>query len=297
MYGYSVDLSGKIGANPYVKLRWSYDTPHIPTINADASVRWTNLAKLNFGSNNLSLSYFNARQELYFSNMQWKKFDIRTGIRNEVFNIRNIKSSQIIGDYDLEHLSNDYVSLFLDARTYTFDDGYFPSKGINVGVSYAWTFAGFPYWGKNFHTVRADAKVVVPVGDVFAFIPSIDFRFLLGDEIPVAYFNAIGGSLAGRFVDQQMPFIGLTNLNAMKNILTVYRTDLRFKLAKNHYITGIVNYARDCDQFVDYAYGSGYFGAGVEYSYDTIFGPLSANIHWSDMTGKVGVYLSAGFNF
>ena len=145
--------------------------------------------------------------------------------------------------------------------------------------------------------VHADAKVVVPIFERMAFIPSIDFRFLLGDEVPVAYFNAIGGSLPGRYIDQQMPFVGVTNLLAMKNILTIYRTDLRFKLARNHYLTGIVNYARDCDFFSEYVYGPGYFGAALEYSFDTIFGPLSANIHWSDLTNKVGFYLSAGYSF
>lgn len=103
--------------------------------------------------------------------------------------------------------------------------------------------------------------------------------------------------MAGRYVEQQMPFIGVTNMSAMKNILTLYRTDFRFKLARNHYITGILNYARDCDYFKDYTVGLGYFGAGVEYSYDTIFGPLTANIHWSNLSNKVGFYLSAGYNF
>ena len=297
LYGHSFDLSGKISANPYVRLRWSYDVPGIPTINAALSARWTDMGMLNFGTNNLSLSFFNARQEVYLSNMQWRKFDIRGGIRNDVFNVRNVKSSQIMGDYDLEHLNNDFVSLFLDSRTYTFDDGYFPRKGVNAGVEYSWTFAGFPSRVNNFHSLRADAKVVAPLGDRVALIPSVDFRFLFGDDIPVAYFNAMGGSLPGRYVDQQMPFVGITNLAAMKNILTVYRTDLRLTMAKNHYLTAIVNYARDCDNLKDYGKGAGYLGAGLEYSYDTIFGPLSANLHWSDMTGKVGVYLSAGFNF
>ena len=149
----------------------------------------------------------------------------------------------------------------------------------------------------NFHTVTADAKVVVPAGKVFAFIPSFNMRFLFGNDIPVAYFNAMGGSLPGRYVDQQMPFVGINNLSAMKNILTIFRTDYRFRIAKNHYVTGILNYARDCDYFKDYVKGLGYFGAAAEYSYDTIFGPITFNIHWSNMTNKVGVYLSAGYNF
>ena len=297
LHGHVFDLTGKVSANPYMQVKWSYDLPKIPTVNASSTVRWTNMSMLNFGSSNLSLNYFNARQEVYLSNMKWHFLDTRGGIRNDVFNIRNIKSSQIVDEYDKSSLSNDFVSLFVDGRTDTFDDGYFPAKGMNVGLSYSWTFAGIPSTVHNFHTLQADAKFVVPVGDVFAFIPSVNCRFLIGNEIPLAYFNAIGGSLAGRFVDQQMPFIGVTNLVAMENIMTLVRTDFRFRLAKNHYLTGTLNYVRDSEFFMDYWKGPGNFGAGVEYSFDTIFGPLSANVHWSDFTGKVGMYLSAGFNF
>ena len=222
---------------------------------------------------------------------------MRGGVRNDIINVKNIKSSQVIEEYDLSNLSNDFVSLFADARTDTFDDGYFPSKGVNAGVSYSWTFAGFPNKSHRFHTLQADAKVVVPIGGVFAFLPSVNCRFLMGEDIPLAYFNAVGGSLPGRYVDQQIPFIGVTNLVAMENIMTLFRTDFRFKLAKNHYMTGIVNYVHNSETFMEYGKGQGYFGAGIEYSFDTIFGPLSANIHWSDLTDKVGVYLSAGFNF
>ena len=297
LHGHSLDLTGKVSANPYVQAKWSYDVPQIPTVNASASFRWTNMGMLNFGTNNLSLNFFNARQEVYLSNMKWKFLDVRGGLRNDIFNIRNIKSSQIIDDYDTSNLSNDFVSLFVDGRTDTFDDGYFPTKGVNAGVSYAWTFAGIPDMIHNFHTLQADAKVVVPGSDGFAFIPSFNCRFLMGRDIPLAYFNAIGGSLPGRFVDQQLPFIAVTYLVEMENIMTMFRTDFRFTLARNHYLTGIINYVRSSDTFMEYGKGMGNFGAGVEYSFDTIFGPFSANIHWSDFTGKVGMYLSAGFNF
>jgi NTE family protein len=175
---------------------------------------------------------------------------------------------------------------------------------VKAQLSYAWTFAGFPKDFNNFHTVYAGVKGVVPGGDVFAFLPYANCRFLLSnDDVPVAYFNAIGGSLAGRYVDQQLPFIGVTNLWAMKNILTMAGMDFRFRLARNHYLTGIVNYVRDCDHFDTYLQGPGHFGAGIEYAYDTIFGPLKANVHWSDLThdqsksGKFGFYISAGYNF
>jgi NTE family protein len=297
LHGHSIDLVGKISANPYMNLKWSYDMPNIPTVNASASFRWTNMGMLNFKTNNLSLTFFNARQEVFLSNIKWRFLDIRAGVRNDIFNIKNVKSSQVIDEYDTSNLSNDYLSLFADARTDTFDDGYFPTKGVNAGVSYSWTFAGAPHKIDNFHTIQADAKVVVPFGDRFAFIPSVNCRFLMGQDIPLAYFNAVGGSLPGRFVDQQVPFIGVTNLVAMENIMTMARADFRIDLLKNHYLTAIVNYVHDSEFFSEYVNGTGNFGAGIEYSFDTIFGPLSANSHWSDMTKKVGIYLRAGFNF
>ena len=297
MYGHAFDFTGRISANPALTVRWSYNAPKMPTLNVAASVRWTDLGLLNLWGNRLSLGYLNTKQEIYLSNLRWKLFDMRVGARNELIRIKNIKSSQIIGDYDFGQLDNDFITAFAEGRADTFDDGYFPNKGFTASASYGWTFGGFPHKFNNFHTVTADAKVVVPGGKVFAFIPSFNARFLFGNDVPVAYFNAMGGSMPGRYVDQQMPFIGVNNLSAMKNILTVFRTDFRFKVLKNNYVTAIVNYARDCDRLEDYGVGDGYIGAAVEYSYDTIFGPLSFNVHWSNLTNVVGIYLSAGFSF
>ena len=296
--GHAYDLEAKIGANPYLRLNWSYDQPKFPTLNARASVRWTDLNMLRFSNDSrLSFSYLNASQEFYLSNMHWKYFDIKAGIRNDVIDIRNLRASQFVGDYDLTQLTNDYVSLYADVNTDTFDDGYFPKKGFKLGASYSWTFTGFPNKFNPFHTIHTDGKVVIPMGSSVALMPSYDFRFLIGHDIPVPYFNAIGGYLPGRYLDQQTPFVGISKLAAMKNILTVYRADLRVKVAENHYLTAIANYVRTCDFLISYAVGPGHIGAALQYSYDTIFGPFSANIHWSDFTGKVGVYLSAGYNF
>ena len=297
LYGNSFDLTGKVSANPYFQAKWAYHAPKMPTFNATASIRWTDLNTLNLWEHKLGFSFLHAKQEFYLSKMTWRMFDFNAGLRNEVFRIRNVKSADILGDYDFGQLNNDFVSLFVSARTDTFDDGYFPTKGMKAQVNYAWTFAGFPVHFNNFHTVYAGVRGVVSAGDVLAFIPYANMRFLLGHEVPVAYFNAIGGSLAGRYVDQQIPFIGVTNLWAMKNIMTMAGLDMRFRLHKNHYLTGIVNYVRDCDHFNSYLQGAGYVGAGLEYAYNTIFGPLKANVHWSNMSNKAGFYISAGYNF
>lgn len=301
LHGSKYDFTGKISVNPYFQFHYSYDAPRTPTLNATAYVKWTDLSFMNFLDNSearMDLRYLNVREEFYLSNLKWSMFDMKVGIRNDYFNVRSALSSEnIFGNYDMDQLTNDYVSLFLDARCDSFDDGYFPAKGYSAGLSYSWTFAGFPYRINNFHAVRLDAKAVVPGGRVFTFIPSLDFRFLFGNDVPLAYMNAVGGSMAGRYVDQQIPFVGINNISAMRNILTVFRTDYRFRVAKNHYITGILNYARDSNDFPGYTRGLGYFGAGLEYSFDAVFGPVSADVHWSSLTKKVGFYINIGYYF
>lgn len=298
LQGSRYDFTGKISANPSFKFHYTYNTPKAPTLNATAFVKWTGLDLLDFSAARFNLNYLNVREELYFSNINWSLFDIQAGLRNDYFDLRSMFSSeQVTGNYDLSQLSNDYVSLFMNARAETFDDGYFPTSGFTAGISYGWTFAGFPYRFNNFHALQMDARTVIAAGDIFAFIPSFNFRFLFGDKVPVAYVNCFGGSISGRYIDQQISFMGINNVAAARNILTVFRTDFRFNLARNHYISGIVNYARDCDRFPKYVEGPGVFGAGLEYSYDTVFGPLKADIHWSSLTGKAGFYVGFGYYF
>ena len=298
LQGSRYDFTGKISTNPYFKFHYTYTAPKSPTLNAVASVKWTGLNLYDFTTNKFKLNYLNTRQEIYVSNINWSLFDMRFGIRNEFYDLRSfLSSTNITGDYDMDMTRNDYVSLFLTARADTFDDGYFPTKGFTAGVAYDWTFAGFPYKINNFHALHFGAKVVVPAQRIFAFIPSINFRFLFGKEVPLPYMNCVGGSIPGRYIDQQVPFIGLNKIAVTGNILTVFRADFRFNLAKNHYLTGIVNYLRDCESFKDYVDGPGSFGAGLEYSYDTIFGPVSADIHWSSITRKPGFYIGIGYYF
>lgn len=294
LQGSSFNFTTKLSANPSFEFLYSYDGMRMPTINALASVRYVDMGLFGLGRSRAKMSFFNARQEVFFSNIKWSYFDVKLGLRNDYFNMRSFYSLTP-SEYDYKH--NDFLSLFCDARADTFDNGYFPTQGFTAGLSYAWTFAGFPTQFKNFHAIQLDGKVVIPAGNIFSFIPSFNFRFLFGDSAPLPYLNAMGGTIPGRYVSQQIPFYGLNNIAIMNRILTSFRADFRFKLAKNHFLTGIFNYARDSDTFKTYLQGQNTYGAAIEYSYNTFFGPITTNLHWSSLTEKLGFYLGIGYNF
>lgn len=298
--GASWDFTGKVGANPYVGAVYSYVAQRGMTVNAAASLRYTDRNTFSLGNNNFRINNTNLRQEVYLSNIKWSKFYLREGFRNDYYNISSILSERAIWDYNSEQLKNSYLSFFLDGRNDSLDDGYVPTKGQSVGISYRWVFGGFPHRFNKFHAVQFDAMKVYG-GDSFAFIPSINARVLFGKEVPVQFANTMGGSMAGRYLEQQMPFIGINNAASMSKMLGIARADFRVKLYRNNYLTGIYNYAVSVDEIDDFNnWGTkvyDYHGFGLQYTYDSIVGPISANIHWSDYNHSAGAYVSIGFDF
>ena len=137
----------------------------------------------------------------------------------------------------------------------------------------------------------------VPLGRRFTLIPQGSLRFVFGDDIPIPFANVLGGEMPGRYVDHQMPFIGLGNAVFRRNNLVVARADLRFELAHNNYLTAMANFSRDFYSFNQFETGENLWGFGLGYAYDSIVGPLKADLFWSTFTRKVGLYLSLGFDF
>lgn len=298
--GSSLDFTGKIGTNPSAGLTYSYISSKGMTFNVMAGVRYTDRNTFSIGDNRFRINFLDVRQEIFLSNIKWSTFFLKTGFRNDYYNVNSVMAEQATGDYDVNQLSNDYVTFFINARKDSFDNAYIPTKGKSFGLSYDWVFGGGPHRFNNFHALTLDAKEVFG-GDRFAYIPSINLRCLIGDEVPVPFTNTIGGSMAGRYLDQQMAFIGINNAAAMQNILGVVRMDWRLKLLKNNYLTAITNYAFTCEELSDFKNWdtdvAGHLGCGLQYTYNTIVGPLCFNVHWSSYTHNIGMYFSLGFDF
>lgn len=295
--GSKFDVTCKISTSPSVGLHYSYDAPKSPTFNASASFHYCDLGLLNLEHSLLSLSFLEAGADVYISNRRWKNIDLRAGLSYQFKWINDMDNSIISGDYDITQTPSHYLSPFLKLRAGTLNDAYFPTKGYNIGLAYDWTWAPGMDNFKNFHTLSFNAKAVVAAPKVFAFIPSLSCRFIFGNDVPVMFMNLVGGSLPGRYMPQQMAFIGINYVTPMDNYLMMARTDFRFDVAKKHYLTLQANYAMDCNGFSDLRRRTGYWGVGLEYSYKSFLGPITANLHYSNIRALPGFYFSIGYNF
>ena len=115
----------------------------------------------------------------------------------------------------------------------------------------------------------------------------------------------------GRYIDHQLPFIGVNKTSFAFNNVMIARADMRVRVHKNHYLTAMVNYARSgvdlanfCKESTElqwrelYDYNvSNWWGAGVRYSIDTKVGPLTFDISTSNISRSVNLYFSYGYFF
>lgn len=301
LQGPAVDFTGKVGTNPYGKAHFYLMAPKGPTLNASLLFKWTDRNQFKLGTSDYKVAYFNMMQEIYLSNIRWRRFDMRAGIRNNYFKLNSAMTDKVSGDYDFGHLTNNYQSVFGNMRADTFDDGYFPTRGFTLGIGYEWIFHGTNHHVDPFHSLTFDVKAVAQTRGSLAIIPSLQARYLFGGDPTLPYVNVMGGAIPGRYLDQQMTFTGINYATACANFLAIARTDFRFKLFKNNYLTAMFNYAVTVAEIKDFGNvdkTKGVFGAGLKYSYNSIIGPVEIDVHWASRKQyKPGAYLNIGLYF
>ena len=105
--------------------------------------------------------------------------------------------------------------------------------------------------------------------------------------------------MAGRYFDQQVPFIGINYAAPLNDNMLKADVNFRLHLTKNNWLSLQGGVIKDSDRFDSNLLWTGdtVYGFGLEYAYNTIMGPLRFNVHYSNLTERVGAYLSFGYDF
>jgi len=330
LFGPKIDVHGRLGISQslYAKFTWDFG---ITAINFDASIANYNVnfkSAQSLGDFSLDLSYWTHQEKLFFSLDKYYKFDLKTGLRNRYFNIRKASAGLL---YDPSLAIGNYLGVFANLNYNTFDNMYFPTSGMEMRADIACDFTRpgndtfSPIVAESF-----DIKGVIPCCDFIALIPDFHFRFIQDKynnpaddagnsvrEYSLCHRNYFGGSIPGRYFEQQIPFCGMDNITLCTlssstsdcvqvcDNLAVLNLDLRFNVAKNWYVSalgGYVHMARDIKSFFTYNDQiRDIFGCALQGSYNTLFGPITLKFDWCNRN-KVfkedwGMYISMGFNF
>ena len=298
MSGSAFDITARVSRNPYLDLVYSYTPRRFATFNIRNMFRYTDRMNVLQNGDRYNASFLVNTTELYFSNIRWSSLDVNLGIRNQYFRLFNLlRDAEKAGSSNITS-SVDYPSAFLNARVETLDNSYFPRKGVSAGFRGDFVYRAFDEEPATrfIGIVSGDVTVPISVGD-FSLIPALYGRFMVGKDIPLLFSNVMGGDISQRYIEQQVPFIGINGAALMQQNLALARLTARYQVATNHYLSLMGNVTYDFEGLQTIGQGRWQYGVGAGYGYNTIAGPLKAQVFWSNLTKKVGLYLSFGYTF
>lgn len=316
--GWKYMVEGKINQNPVFRLSAAHSIN--PRFAAQMSYQW-NASTFKLGHTfssvyyNTSIGHHNLALSLNRTTSRYNSLSF--GLEEDI----------VVLDPHLEIINNLYenllnvfsnpghTGLFLNYHYDNLDDGYFPTRGTQLDIGLHQRLSNYGIYNSLKYS---DSTFYYGFGDlrfhwlhVFAIKPNISLivqtynRLVIGqyDEYSSGlYDNYVGSALAGRYVEQQMPFIGLGTTQQVNNLTHIIRGDVRWNVKGRHYLTLITNYlmsSKDLHSYFDTAkdYHDS-FGVGVRYSYKTaITGPLSFELNWNTLTHQLDYYLNIGFVF
>lgn len=295
--GSRLSVTGRLSRNPYALVDYSFGNTFLRKVGVSYMYRYNDMNLYDHGDkvDNINFSYH--RGELSFSDIYVRNFKFQVGLRYEYF---NYKSDLYSPDYVSEKASSEGLASYnLSAHYETFDKKYYPDKGMSFKAEYSlYTDNMVEYKGHApFSAISVDFQPAIRMTNRVYLMPAVYGRVLIGKNIPYPYLNCMGGEVNGRYLSQQLPFYGIHNVELFDNSLLVGRMAIRYRLWSKHYVTLAGNYAKQADSFFDILKGDDIWGGGLNYSYNSIIGPIGVTFDMSDWDRKFGVYFNLGYYF
>ena len=302
--GSKVDFRIRLGQNLKAAAHYALDLGNLPTLNFTASVARYR-GHLGAPEERLSydVAYLTHREDFFISGVDWTRLDFRAGITNKAYWMSpNTLFSRILQEQGIS-LSSNYIGTYLQGNLYTLDDYYFPTRGISLGMrgSYDFVSPGMP----DFTPVlvgSVDFRAAIPLGRDWTLLPDVRLRAIthFGEEVVdgLIHTNFVGGALAARYTDDQVPFFGFNNVMALGDYLLDTVVALRWRPAGNFYLSalgGLIIHDNSLGGLISNPLPD-IWALGAEAAYDTFVGPIRLNLHWSGIQGW-GAHLSLGFDF
>lgn len=332
MSGLKADVCAKLGGNQWLRTNFSYGHLLYPRINIAYHFRNSELDAYDMDELEMNMKFLQHKFRLYLSENYSRTVSAAVGLEAEILNPRKVMYTSY-NTLDADYNATTSLGTFAYLHYDNLNKPKFATRGVAGKIDFTWKDVILESKSMNtmsYGSIAFGLEGYVPIiEDRLVLIPQLYGSFLFGKgatngitngwnpifngPVPAypAMNNVIGGPEMGRYIDHQIPFIGLNKISLAFNNLAVARLDIRTRLFKSHYLTVMANYARSSidlkNFFIEsaepiwsgmYNYNaSNWWGAGLRYSIDTKIGPVSLDVSSSNISKKVNIYLSAGYYF
>lgn len=259
--------------------------------------RNTDLDIYTAGTRTYNIRYRQQTAELTPLDLRLHRFDVRAGLRWDYFDYYGqlLSSGNNTPTVDDDHFFSYYTSADLNNE----NDWYFPTRGnrLHTALFYRTTNMLGYKGGWGIGDLSAHWRVNLTPGNRLTFQPMLYTRLLLGNEIPLAFINFLGGEWFGHAVEQQMPFAGLGNVESAERYLAAAQIQLQYRLFNKQYILLRAAASYQTDELMQFNTDGLITGFQAGYSYNTIIGPIEARIGYATQTRSPYILVNIGHIF
>ena len=259
------------------------------------------------GDRAYNILYNQFQGELTPLNFDLKNFNLQFSLRWDYMHYRNKLGSD---DSPQISLKNEHFVSYRARLNYNSEDNwYFPTRGVRFDAEYAFVTNDFRKMnvrdadgnkiGKatGVSDVSANWRMSLTFGSRFTLQPMLYGRLFIGDVIPPVFGNTIGGDWFGHYVEQQMPFAGIGNIEYVSHQFVAAQLQAQLRIATNNYMLLRVAGGQQADDLENLLDTKTLLGIQAAYYYNTMFGPVGATIGYSNRTKKPYFFLNLGYEF
>lgn len=259
------------------------------------------------GDRDFNILYNQFQAEFLPINFNLRHFNLQMGLRWDYMHYRNKLGSETSMQVTLE---NEHFFSYRSRLNYNSEDNwYFPTRGARFNAEYAYLTNDFAKLnaraadgtklGKKtgMSEVSADWRMSFSIGSRFTIQPMLYGRLLFSSTFPAVFGNTIGGDWFGHYVEQQMPFAGIGNMEYVDHQFVAAQLQAQQLIGNNNYVLLRVAGAQQANKTKELLDHSTLLGVQAAYYYNTMFGPVGASIGYSNRTKEPYIFLNVGYEF
>ena len=249
------------------------------------------------GDLDYNIRYNQFQAEIIPINHNLRHFNIQYGLRWDYMHYRNILGTEtsIQGMLKNEHFYSYHARVNYNSE----DNWYFPTRGARFKAEYSYLTDNFAKLdGKpGMSDVNANWRMSFSIGERFTFQPMLYGRLLFGTVIPPTFGNTIGTEWFGHYIEQQMPFAGVGNIEYIDHQFVAVQLQAQQRIGSSSYVLLRVAGGQQGDKVKNLLDRRTLLGVQAAFYYSTILGPVGATAGYSNRTKSPYLYLNLGYEF
>ncbi|WP_425076636.1 patatin-like phospholipase family protein [Psychroserpens sp. S379A] len=269
--------------------------------NINSELLISDFSNLGSGLNKIDVDFQDHTNQIYLQTLFRKDFAISLGVEHKRLKIKSetITLNSQTDEFLFEN--TDYGSVFGSLKLDTYDNMYFPKRGLFFNGDLHWFLVASRFQNdfEPFSIAKADLGYAFSVSDKLAFNIKTSGGFKIGENTTSTLDFALGG-YGNDFINNFIPFYGYDYLSLSGNSFVKATAAADYEIFKKHHLTLEGNWA-NIDNAIfetgEWFTLPDYRGYAIGYGIDTFLGPVQAKFTYSPEQRKSIWFFNIGFWF